>query len=106
MGTGELEMFKQIWEERPHVSEVSGTPLLPMGHPKWHWQFAHIVSKKTYNKFRLRKDNIVLVTPDEHDAYDKRGGTKLDPAWIWVHKKADELRTEYHETFFKKSRIR
>jgi hypothetical protein len=106
MATGELEMFNEIWDERPHVSEVSGAPLLPKGHPQWHWQFAHIVSKKTYKKFMLRKDNIALVTPEEHDAYDKRGGTKDDPMWNWVHQVADQLRHEYHETFFNIKRIR
>ena len=33
------EMFLHIWSTRPHVSELTGKPLLHIGHFKWGWQF-------------------------------------------------------------------
>ena len=49
--TGELQVFMEIWKERPHFSEVSGRPLLPLGHPEWIRQFSHILSKGAFPSF-------------------------------------------------------
>lgn len=67
----EKELFLEIWNERPHVSEVSGKSLLPYGHFKWHWQFAHVLNKGRFPSMRLRKDNILLMLPEEHDHQDR-----------------------------------
>ena len=63
-------MFQAIWEERPHLSEISGRPLHPIGHWQWHWQFAHVLSKGTYGKYRLNPDNIMLMLPEEHESQE------------------------------------
>lgn len=63
----QTELFEHIWNTRPHVSEVSGKPLPYKGHPQWHWCFAHILSKGAYPSLRLEPENIILLTPDEHD---------------------------------------
>lgn len=60
------KLFREIWEERDHVSEISGKPLLYPGHALWHWQFAHVLSKQAYPRYSYRKENIMLMLPEEH----------------------------------------
>lgn len=55
-----------IWETRDHVSEVSGQALLPLGHFMWHWQFAHVLPKGKYTRWKLNPENIMLMLPNEH----------------------------------------
>lgn len=69
--TGERAMFLEIWNERPHVSELSGKPLLPYGHALWHWQFAHVLNKLRFPSMRLNKENILLCLPTEQDIQDQ-----------------------------------
>ena len=97
--TGELELFKKIWEERPHVSEVSGKPLgnfKPM-------YFSHVLTKGAYPGFRLNKDNIVLKTEHEHqlwefgtreqrDEYDKKNNAKF----YQIEEKKQALKRAYY----------
>lgn len=66
-----LELFKEIWEERPHVSEASGKRLFPMGHPLWHWQFCHILGKNVAPAYKHRKENIMLMLPEEHENQER-----------------------------------
>jgi hypothetical protein len=65
------QMFEWIWETRPHVSELSGEPLLPKGHFKWHWQFLHVLPKGSYPSMKLDPDNILLGLPDEHSHQER-----------------------------------
>lgn len=58
----------EIWKERPHVSEVSGTPLY--GEPLSIY-FDHLLEKETYPQYRYEKWNIALVTWEEHDLKGK-----------------------------------
>ena len=60
------ELFDYKWENTPHVSQLSGLPLLPKGHPKWHWQFLHVLPKN-YSKFKFDDRNILLGLPEEHE---------------------------------------
>jgi len=69
--TGELKIFNEIWNDREHFSEFTGKPLLPKGHLKWHWQFAHCLNKGRFPSMRLRKDNIFLCLPDEQMIQDR-----------------------------------
>ena len=62
----QLEMFNYIWETREHISELSKKPLFSKIHPRWHFQFAHVLNKGSYTKYRLNPDNIMLMTPEEH----------------------------------------
>lgn len=69
--TGEYEVFKMIWGERPHKSEISGRDLEAFfGTDFWVNCFAHILNKGLYGKFRLLKENICLCHPDEHQLID------------------------------------
>jgi len=88
--TGELAMFMQIWEGRPHVSEVSGTPI----HQFDIRCFAHILSKGAYPSFRLKKENVLLVTPEEHHELDF--GSTEGFKWKKVKLKKEELKREYY----------
>lgn len=60
------ELFLAIWKERPHVSEVSGTPIY--GEPLSLY-FHHIVPKqsKRYKGVCIYdKENIIILTWEEH----------------------------------------
>lgn len=70
-GFSQIDLFNEIWEERPHVSELTGKALLPKGRSKWHWQFLHVLPKGTFTDLKLAKDNILLGLPDEHDHQDQ-----------------------------------
>ena len=94
---GQKEMFLEIWNERPQVSEISGKPLLPIGHIQWHWQFMHILSKGNYPSMKLSKENIMLATPDEHNLQTVQPHkTRNDPDWKKFYDKQGELRTRYY----------
>jgi hypothetical protein len=81
-------LFIEIWEERPHLSEVSGRPLLPIGHWQWHWQFAHILTKGAYPSFKFRKDNIILMLPEEHEKQE---------SFASFIEKREELKRKYYD---------
>lgn len=90
--TGEMEVFKEIWDERPHVSEVSGEPIQFSV-----WCFSHVLGKQAYPSFRLRKDNIVLETKDEHIKWEtQKHLLKDDPKWKFKFDKEQQLKQEYY----------
>lgn len=81
----QVELFREIFAERPHVSEISGLPLVEMpedardekGMKAWLSQFSHLLPKGTYRRMKSNKRNIVLKTKVEHDLWGKYG-----PHWI------------------------
>lgn len=56
-------LFIEIWNERPHYSEVSGAWL---GNEPKSWMFDHLLEKSRYPEIKYEKWNICLVTFDEH----------------------------------------
>ena len=97
----EVDVYDEIWEERPHRSEVSGAFLMDRPHSRgdhdemrqWVRQFSHLVPKGTYPGMRLRKENIVLKTAYEHDLWHntpKHELMKLHPGWEGIIRR-------YHE---------
>lgn len=92
--TGELEVFKEIWDERPHICEVSGELLKEFDIH----MFSHILSKGAYGKYRLNKDNIKLVSPEIHNEYEF--GDRLGSKWDWVKEKYVKLQREYYREFY------
>lgn len=93
--TGELELFKEIWNERPHESEVSGELIYEFSVSC----FAHVLSKGAYPSYRLDKRNIVLMTPEEHHLFDfKTDKAKQDKRFSWVFDRKEELVREYYDS--------
>ena len=62
---GEKLVFEMITNEREHVSFISGVHVPCIAH-----NFAHVLAKGKYPKLRLKKDNIVLLSQDEHYQFD------------------------------------
>lgn len=55
--TGEREVFKGVWEDRPHFCAICGAHIrIPRP-----WCFAHKLPKSTFPEFRLVPRNIELV---------------------------------------------
>ena len=97
-----LEIFKEIWMEREHVSFVSGRDILWFS-PSC---FAHVLPKGEgfFPEYKFRKENIVLVTIEEHGLIDhgteaKRKAYAAD--WNRLHRLGVELRKEYELTYGK-----
>lgn len=92
--TGELELFEEIWNERAHESEVSGEKLLSFDVSN----FSHLLPKGLYPKFRLKKENIVLKTRQEHYDWEYNQHKLVDKQeWKWVFEKKEQLKLEYNQ---------
>ena len=83
-----IDLFNEIWEEREHISELTGKDLLHKGHFKWHWQFLHLLNKNTYSKMKFDKRNIILALPEEHENQESF------PKFIEMR---DDLRAVYYQ---------
>ena len=95
-------LFRQIWDERPHVSQVSGCPLPEAGSLQWHWCFSHVLPKGIYGKAKLSKENIILITPEEHTLWGNHVHKVRDrPEWKWVFELYEDLKEKYHRGYFK-----
>ncbi len=88
--SGELILFKAIWETRPHVCQMTGEPISEFNV----WNFMHILSKGAYPKFRLFDKNILLVTKEFHNEYDN--GDRSAPEFKDVMVLHDELIKQYY----------
>lgn len=90
--TGEGVVFKEIWNERPHISFVSGTRL----NNPYPTNFAHVLPKKKYPKLRLEKENIVLLTFDEHFQWDNGLRSELAelPQWEKMFELEERLKNQ------------
>lgn len=98
--TGELKLFKMIWESRPHRCEVCGKEIKNFSHNI----FSHILSKGSYGELRLDENNIWIMCYDfnnergwggchlkwEHHTNDM----KDDPMWMPVFELAEQLKQE------------
>lgn len=87
------EMFLWIWENRPHVSELSGKPLLYPNHPQWYFQFLHVLNVGRYKHWEFNPDNILLGLPEEHVHQD---------TYPVFKEKQEELTREYYREFYGK----
>lgn len=71
--TGQRELFVSLYEQCGGVSEVSGYPLLPPTHERFHEQGSHLLPKGTYPDYMLDPRNVVMVTPLEHRLWHSYG---------------------------------
>ena len=93
----EIDIFNEIWEQRPHKSEIDGAPLLPKGHKFWHWQFSHCLPKGLYPKLKLDNDNVVLMTWEQHQLWEFYPHKLQDKEeWKWLFEKRERLKQKYH----------
>ena len=91
--TGELELFKEIWDKRPHVCTVCDARL-PMFTVRF---FAHILGKGTEPAARLDPDNIDIMCYPCHYRYDHETNRAAgDPRYDWVFDKKIEIRAKYN----------
>lgn len=111
-GSGQVEVFRMLWEERSRISFISGEKLDRYhGTEFWFSLFAHVLPKaqNKYPKFKMYKKNIVLLTPDEHHLFDNgtkdmrqkyveemaEKGVKVD--WQKLFDLEEDLKLEYKE---------
>jgi len=73
--SGERELFIEIWNASDKRSWLTGKDLSSFEyynfgeltkHPLWINLFHHVLQKKQYKKFILYKNNIILLSPQEH----------------------------------------
>lgn len=89
----QIELFQEIWNERDHVSELSGKYL---GDEMNAWFFAHILSKGSNPQLKFNKENIMLVTQEEHWQLDQNTHlAKQDPLYKPFFDKAEKLKIKY-----------
>lgn len=92
--TTQSKVFNHIWETRPHVSQLTGNPLLPKGSMQWHHQFLHILPKGSYPKWKFNEHNILLARPEEHDHQERF------PYFLELRQ---GLTLEYHQKYYGKT---
>lgn len=86
----DIAFFKEIWNERPHICEVSGEPLEEFNV----CYFSHVLTKKAYPRFRHNKKNIVLCTFDWHQKWET--GARKQKELQWINELEQILKREYY----------
>lgn len=93
-----FQLFEQLWEERPHMSYLSG---IPLGRFSVSY-FAHVLSRKQFPCFSYNPKNIVLLTIEEHRLLDQgtieqrdQYAKKNSLSWDKLFSLRDELIKEY-----------
>ena len=90
------KFFHQIWKDRIHYSQVSGIPLGDEYNPVF---FSHILTKGAYPKARHWKENIILMTFEEHNEWEfqQRSKPKFIAKYKDILRLHDELITRYYK---------
>jgi hypothetical protein len=86
----------EIWNQRPHYSEVSGKYL---GEEPMAYFFAHVCSKGAHPKLKFEKRNIMLMTLVEHIIWDTR--VPEGKMWDKVKDRKEEMQklsASFHRT--------
>src|SRR3990167_4992530 len=92
--TDQLDFMMKIFEERGGCCEITGESLefTPMcAH--------HILSKKTYTRWKLEPKNLIIILPEIHYLYhtaSKEYVLSLYPNARILYDKLEELRIEYN----------
>lgn len=98
----EIDVFREIWAERPHICFVTGKPI----YNPTPTNFLHVLrkAKNGWSLFKLYKKNIVLGLDEVHDLLDK--GTEAQrqkygyaEGWAKLYALRDELILEYKELY-------
>jgi hypothetical protein len=111
--TSQKDLFLKLWKERDKVSFLSGKPLAHLENYKnnkelsglYYSIFAHVLSKalNKYPKFKLKPENIILLSPEEHTMLDHGSESQREKYakenncdWNKVYKLRDKLKEEYN----------
>jgi hypothetical protein len=93
--TGELPLFKELWKIRPHESYINKEKLNLFSVTL----FAHVLpkAKNRYPHFKLKEENIVFLTYDQHFKWDNglREELKNDSEWDKMFELEEKLINEY-----------
>lgn len=87
--SGELSVFREIWNERPHVCQVTGVFLGDEFNISF---FSHVVPKSLSNELRLDKRNIWLELPTIHYEWDH--GSRNQPKFDKKRELFEQLKRE------------
>jgi len=87
--------FEHIWNTRPHLSEVSLTPLNYEFGKTMFFVFSHVLAKGTYPQFRHYTKNIVLMTLEEHQEWEFRDQKSRELQFVSTMKEV--LKEEYYK---------
>lgn len=93
--SGQLTLFKEVWNERAHVSELSGDKISMFDV----FCFHHILTKAAYPKFLLFKPNIIILTRAEHRMVHDHSFEDLikkDIRWAEIERRYNILKTMYN----------
>jgi len=88
--TGELAMFRAIWETRPHKCTVCKSGIKEATPSN----FAHILSKGSYPSLRLLDRNIEILCADCHYKFDF--GDSSGEEFKALKEKRELLKQEYY----------
>lgn len=81
-----IDFFKEIWDERPHVCQVTGESL-----PEFNVNcFSHVVPKSLAKSLAMDKENIWLVLPRIHYSWDF--GDRSHPMFAEKRKEFERLK--------------
>lgn len=89
------EFFEHIWNTRPHLSEVSLDPLNYEFGKHMFFVFSHVLTKAAYGHFRHYNKNIVLMTWDEHNAWEFGDRTSRELQFVVTLEEV--LKQEYYK---------
>lgn len=108
--TGELSVFNQIFDERERKCFITGKPLADKayyaGLKNFHQIFHHVLPKGLYPRFRLEKENIIMVLPEIHDRIETRSMSDLlleNPNYQKLFDLKSSLKSIYNERFNKRT---
>lgn len=100
--TGELALFRELYEEQRGRCAITGEPLLPPADANFYKQGSHILPKGAYGRARLWRCNVVLVLKSEHDRWEaEKNKEKLveqEPRWKPYAERYAALRLYYNTT--------
>lgn len=91
--TGEKQVFKTIWDESPHASQIGGVDIIDPTPTN----FLHVLpkAKNKYPKFKLNPQNIILGTVYEHYVWDHKRSLATGPEWKFMFELEESLKKQY-----------
>ena len=88
----QVDVFKEIANERPHKCQVCGSPIESLGPIN----FSHLLPKGAYIKYKYDKRNIIIKCADCHTKWGNERAKNLIhiDIWKWVCELYYELMRE------------